>query len=140
MIHHRKKSILYVDDTVEQRYAMRRILETEGYSVLEAGSGREALEMVAKSPALAVVDVRLPDIDGYDLTRKIKERAPFLPILQVSASFSDPHLRASGLSGGANAYIAQPVHPSELIALVRRMLQTVKLKNRCVFSLELGRS
>jgi two-component system NtrC family sensor kinase len=138
LIHHRKKSILYVDDTVEQRYAMRRILETEGYSVLEAGSGREALEMVAKSPALAVVDVRLPDIDGYDLTRKIKERAPFLPILQVSASFSDPHLRASGLSGGANAYIAQPVHPSELIALVRRMLQTVEAEESLRFLAGVG--
>lgn len=122
MIHHRKRAILYVDDTVEQRYAMRRILETEGFSVLEAGSGRDAMELLDKSPSLAVVDVRLPDISGYDLTRQIKQRQAYLPVLQVSASFSDPDLRASGLSGGADAYIAQPVHPPELIALVKRML------------------
>jgi two-component system, NtrC family, sensor kinase len=124
LIHHTQKPILYVDDTVEQRYAMRRILETEGYRVLEAGSGREALQLLSTNPSLAVVDVRLPDINGYELTRQIKQRHPFLPILQISASFSDPRLRASGLSGGADAYIAQPVHPPELIAVIRRLLQT----------------
>jgi two-component system, NtrC family, sensor kinase len=124
LIHHRKRPILYVDDTMEQRYAMRRILETQGYSVLEAGSGREALRLLSSSPSLAVIDVKLPDINGYELTRQIKERHPFLPILQVSASFSNPNLRASGLSGGADAYIAQPVHPPELVAIIERLLQT----------------
>jgi two-component system, NtrC family, sensor kinase len=124
LIHHLPKPILYVDDSVEQRYAMRRILETEGYSVLEAGSGREALQLLPTNPSLAVVDVRLPDINGYELTRQIKQLHPFLPVLQVSASFSDPKLRASGLSGGADSYIAQPVHPPELIAVVRRLLQS----------------
>ena len=138
MIRHRRKQILYVDDTVEQRYAMRRILETEGYGVLEAGSGREALQLVENSPSLAVIDVRLPDINGYDLTRRIKQRVPFLPVLQVSASFSDPDLRASGLSGGADAYIAQPVHPFELIALVKRMLQTVEAEESLRFLAGIG--
>jgi two-component system, NtrC family, sensor kinase len=138
LIHHRKRPILYVDDSVEQRYAMRRILETEGYYVLEAGSGSEALRLLGQSPALAVVDVKLPDIDGYDLTRKIKQRDPFLPVLQVSASFSDPKLRASGLSGGADAYIAQPVHPSELVALIRRMLQTVEAEESLRFLAGVG--
>jgi two-component system, NtrC family, sensor kinase len=124
LIHHSQKPILYVDDSIEQRYAMRRILETEGYSVLEAGSGREALQLLRDNPSLAVVDVRLPDINGYELTRQIKQQHPFLPVLQVSASFSDPRLRASGLSGGADAYIAQPVHPPELMAVVRRLLQS----------------
>ena len=138
MIHHRRKPILYVDDSIEQRYAMRRILETEGHSVLEAGSAREALKLLDESVALAVVDVKLPDISGYELTRQIKQREPFLPVLQVSASFSDPRLRASGLSGGADAYIAQPVHPSELIALIKRMLQTVEAEGALRFLAGLG--
>jgi two-component system, NtrC family, sensor kinase len=133
LIHHTQKPILYVDDSVEQRYAMRRILETEGYQVLEAGSGREAMEFLSRDPSLAVVDVRLPDINGYELTRQIKQNLPFLPILQVSASFSDPRLRASGLSGGAEAYIAQPVHPPELIAVVRRLLQTTEAEESLRF-------
>jgi two-component system, NtrC family, sensor kinase len=123
LIHHRQRPILYVDDTMEQRYAMRRILETGGYRVLEAGSGSEALRLLANDLSLAVVDVKLPDISGYELTRRIKEQRPFLPVLQVSASFSDPDFRASGLSGGADAYIAQPVHAPELIAIVGRLLQ-----------------
>jgi two-component system, NtrC family, sensor kinase len=138
LIAHLKKRILYVDDTVEQRYAMRRILETEGYSVIEAGSAREALQMMEQFPALAVVDVRLPDMNGYDLTREIKRREPYLPVLQVSASFSDPKLRAAGLSGGADAYTAQPVHPSELLALIRRMLQTSEAEEALRFLAKIG--
>jgi two-component system NtrC family sensor kinase len=124
LIHHSKRPILYVDDTVEQRYAMRRILETEGFRILEAGSGKEAISLLDPTLALAVVDVKLPDISGYELSRKIKQQVPHLPILQVSASFSDPDLRAAGFSGEADAYIAQPVHPAELTALIHRMLRT----------------
>ena len=138
MIHHRKPPILYVDDTVEQRYAMRRILETEGFRVLEAGTGREALALLGEHPSLAVVDVRLPDINGYELTKKIKHHLPHIPVLQVSASFSDPDLRASGFSGGADAYIAQPVHPAELIALVRRILQTSEIEESLRFLARFG--
>lgn len=139
MKHHRqKRTILYVDDTVEQRYAMRRILEMEGFSVVEAGTGKEALEKVGPSASLAVVDVRLPDMSGYDLSRKLKLRDPHLPILQVSASFSDPELRAAGFSGGADAYIAQPVHPSELTALVRRMLRSSEAEEALRFLAAIG--
>src|SRR6185312_4619140 len=105
---------------------MRRILETEGFAVLEAGTGEEALELMKQYPALAVVDVKLPDINGYDLSRRMKEISPYLQLLQVSASFSDPNLRVSGLSGGTDAYLAQPVHPSELVILIRRMLRTAE--------------
>lgn len=138
MIHHKSRPILYVDDTVEQRYAMRRILETEGFDVLEAGTGQEALDLMKKEPALAVVDVRLPDINGYDLSRQMKEMSPHLQLLQVSASFSDPALRVSGLSGGADAYLAQPVYPSELVTLIRRMLRTAEAEESLRFLATIG--
>jgi two-component system NtrC family sensor kinase len=138
LIHHKKRPILYVDDTIEQRYAMRRILETEGFAVLEAGTGKEAFALMQENPALAVVDVRLPDISGYDLSRRLKEMEPYLPILQVSASFSDPDKRAAGFSGGADAYIAQPVHPSELVSLVRRMLRTSEAEESLRFLATIG--
>lgn len=138
MIHHKQRPILYVDDTVEQRYAMRRILQTEGFDVLEAGTGKEALDLMKHRPALAVVDVKLPDINGYDLSRQFKATDPYIQLLQVSAGFSDPHLRASGLSGGADAYIAQPVHPSELIALIRRMLRTSEAEEALRFLATIG--
>ncbi|HEV2576308.1 MAG TPA: ATP-binding protein [Acidobacteriaceae bacterium] len=138
MIHHKKRPILYVDDTVEQRYAMRRILETEGFDVLEAGTGKEALKLMERDPALAVVDVRLPDISGYELSRQMKEMSPHLQVLQVSASFSDPELRVSGLSGGADAYLAQPVYPSELVTLIRRMLRTADAEEALRFLATIG--
>lgn len=138
MIYHKPRPILYVDDTVEQRYAMRRILETQGFKVLEAGTGKEALELLRMEPALAVVDVRLPDINGYDLTRTMKHRMSNLPVLQVSASFSDPELRAAGFSGGADGYIAQPVHPAELVAVLRRMLRAAEAEDALRFLAALG--
>ena len=138
MIYHRKRPILYVDDTVEQRYAMRRILEAEGFVVMEAGTGAEAMAMVNESPALAVVDVRLPDISGYDLTRELKRRHVGMPVLQVSASFSNPELRAAGFSGGADAYIAQPVHPSELVSLIKRMLRISEAEESLRFLATVG--
>ena len=138
MISHKSRPILYVDDTVEQRYAMRRILETEAFEVLEAGTGKEALELIKKNPALAVVDVKLPDMSGYDLSRQMKEVSPHLQLLQVSASFSDPDLRASGLSGGADAYLAQPVHPSELVTIIRRMLRTAEAEEWLRFLATIG--
>jgi signal transduction histidine kinase/CheY-like chemotaxis protein len=138
LINHKTRPILYVDDTVEQRYAMRRILETEGFAVLEAGTGHEALELMEKDPALAVVDVRLPDMSGYELSRRMKARSPYLQVLQVSASFSDPDLRVSGLSGGADAYLAQPVYPSELVTLIRRMLRTAEAEEGLRFLSRIG--
>lgn len=138
MIHHKDRPILYVDDTVEQRYAMRRILETEGFDVLEAGTGHEALELMKKDPALAVVDVRLPDINGYELSRRMKEMSPYIQILQVSAGFSDPELRVSGLGGGADACLAQPVYPPELVTLIRRMLRTAEAEEALRFLATVG--
>lgn len=138
MINHINPPILYVDDTVEQRYAMRRILENEGFAVLEAGTGEEALELMKQGPTLAVVDVKLPDINGYELSRRMKAISPYLQLLQVSASFSDPNLRVSGLSGGADAYLAQPVHPTELVILIRRMLRTAEAEESLRFLAGIG--
>lgn len=129
-----ERHILYVDDTEEQRYAMRRILEGAGFHVLEAGSGAEALRQLYPATTdgprpeilAAILDVRLPDISGYDLCRSIKGNpaTSSMPILQISASFADPSLRAAGLSGGADAYVAQPVHPAELLGLVEALIRS----------------
>ena len=102
MIQRRERQLLYVDDTEEQRYAMRRILEQAGYVVVEAGTGAEALSRLHPEILAVILDVKLPDMSGYEVCRRIKA-APAtaaIPVLQVSASFADPLLRAAGLSGG----------------------------------------
>lgn len=126
MIQTRDRQLLYVDDTEEQRYAMRRILEGAGYTVLEAGTGAEALQKLHPEVLAVVLDVKLPDMSGYEVCRRIKA-APAtaaIPVLQISASFADPTLRAAGLSGGADAYVAQPVHPAELLSLVNALIRS----------------
>ncbi len=145
MIQTRERKILYVDDTEEQRYAMRRILEGEGYRVLEAGTGREGLDLLEAEPhsniLAAVLDVKLPDMSGYDVCRQIKAnpKTAALPVLQISASFADPRLRAEGLSGGADAYVAQPVHPAELLALVNALIRSHDSERTLRFQAEISR-
>ena len=120
------KPILYVDDTEEQRYAMCRILAREGYRPIEAATGGAALAQLDPELLAIVLDVKLPDISGYEVCRRIKGHPVYgsIPVVQVSASFADPDRRAVGLSAGADAYIAQPVHPQELLNLVSSLIRS----------------
>ncbi len=141
MIQTRERQILYVDDTEEQRYAMRRILEGAGFRVLEAGTGREGLDLLHPGILAVVLDVKLPDMSGYDVCRQIKANpeTAAIPVLQISASFADPVLRAAGLSGGADAYVAQPVHPAELLALVNALIRSHDSEKTLRFQAEISR-
>ncbi len=141
MIQSQIREILYCDDTEEQRYAMRRILEGAGYTVIEAGTGAEALEKLHPGVLAAVMDVRLPDISGYEVCRRIKANplTSAIPVLQISASFADPTLRAHGLEGGADAYVAQPVHPAELLSLVAALVRSHDSDRTLRFQAEISR-
>jgi signal transduction histidine kinase len=141
MIKSRIREILYCDDTEEQRYAMRRILEGAGYTVVEAVTGTEALEKLHSGLLAAVLDVKLPDISGYEVCRRIKGNpaTAAIPVLQISASFADPALRAQGLQGGADAYVAQPVHSAELLALVGALIRSHESERTIRFQAEVSR-
>jgi two-component system, NarL family, sensor histidine kinase NreB len=118
-------TILCADDTEAQRYAVARVLRRAGYRVLEASTGKEALEMTASGPDLVVLDVNLPDISGIEVCRQIKscESTARVPVLQVSATFVSTEARVAGLEGGADAYLVQPIAPDELTATVRALLR-----------------
>jgi signal transduction histidine kinase len=141
MIKSRIRPILYCDDTEEQRYAMRRILEKDGYTVIEAATGGEALEKIHAGVLAVVLDVKLPDMSGYEVCRRIKAdpATAAIPVLQVSASFADPALRARGLEGGADAYVAQPVHAAELVALVGALIRSYNSDRMLRFQAEVSR-
>lgn len=123
-----RATILYVDDTEAQRYAVSRVLRRAGFEVLEASTGRQALEMTAVGPDMVLLDVNLPDISGIEVCKRIKanESTARVPVLQVSATLVDTKDRIAGLDGGADAYLVQPVDPEELIATVRSMLRVRK--------------
>lgn len=118
-------TILYADDTDAQRYAVSHVLRRAGFSVLEARTGQQALEMSSGRPDLIVLDVNLPDINGIEVCKRIKasEQTARTPILQVSATLVSTEARVAGLEGGADAYLAQPIEAQELIATVRALLR-----------------
>ncbi len=119
--------VLNVDDNEAARYAKTRILQRGGYEVVEARTGAEAMESVkGRRPDLVLLDVRLPDVSGYEVCRMLKREYPQLLIIQVSASFVEAGDRAHGLDSGADSYLTQPIEPAELLATVRALLRLRK--------------
>lgn len=118
--------VLCVNDDAATRYMLSRILRQSGYRIIEAVTGVEALELAERRPALIILDVRLPDISGLDVCRRLKARpeTASIPILQTSATFVSAERRVEGLDSGADGYLAQPIEPPELIATVRALLRT----------------
>src|SRR5579862_4463001 len=97
-----KSTILNVDDSEAQRYATSRVLQHAGFSVLEAGTGGQALAMVAERPDLVILDVNLPDMSGLEVCRRIRadESTARLPVVHLSASMVSTRARVAGLEGG----------------------------------------
>lgn len=117
--------ILTVDDNEALRYSLVRSLRDAGYQVVEAKTGAEALARAAELPDLITLDVNLPDMNGFQVCRKIKAdpATTHIPILHVSSTFVDPQSRVRGLEGGADAYLAEPIDRAELIATVGALLR-----------------
>jgi two-component system, NtrC family, sensor kinase len=120
-----KHTILVVDDRAANRYAIVHALTRSGFEVIEAESGREALELAKQIPAAILLDVKLPDILGYEVCRRLKSnpRTSHIPVLQLSAAFVDNESRVYALESGADAYLTQPVEPNVLIATVKSLVK-----------------
>ncbi|MEH2287824.1 hybrid sensor histidine kinase/response regulator [Nostoc sp.] len=119
-------TILHIDDNEANRYVVSRILQNAGFGVQEAPTGAAGLKAVANfQPDLVILDVQLPDISGFEVCRQIKANpeTAFIPVLHLSASFVQSQDKAEGLDSGADAYLAQPVEPIELLATVRSLLR-----------------
>lgn len=119
-------TILNVDDNEAGLYATSRILKQAGFVVKEAATGNEALRIAAEIPDAIVLDVNLPDISGFEVCRRIKgdPATARIPILHLSAKHMDPASKVTGLDGGAQAYLTQPVEPSVLIAYLKTLFRT----------------
>jgi PAS domain S-box-containing protein len=118
-------TILNVDDDACGRSALSRILSREGFRVREAATGREALALSREHPDLIVLDVQLPDIDGYEVCRRLKAdpRTSMIPVLEISGMYQSPQDRVHGLNDGADVYLNKPIEPDELVAYVRALLR-----------------
>jgi CheY-like chemotaxis protein len=117
--------VLLVEDTEDNRFMMRRLLEMTGYRVVEAMNGEEAVRLAeAESPQLILMDLSLPVIDGLAATRLIRKLPRFqgTPIIAVSAhDTSDFQLEA--IQAGCNSYITKPIDFNELEQLIVQLLQ-----------------
>ena len=122
----RKPIILNVDDYAPGRYARTQLLRAWGFDVTEAGTGAEALRLATlENPALIILDVQLPDMDGFEVCRRLKQHhdGATLPILHVSATFTSGAHQALGLDGGADGYLVEPVEPAVLRATIDALLR-----------------
>ncbi|MBC7355265.1 MAG: response regulator [Desulfomicrobiaceae bacterium] len=117
--------IAVIDDNDSGRYATVRVLTHAGYLVWEGASGAEALDLARRRPDLMVLDVRLPDVDGFEVCRRIKDdpETRSIPVLHLSALMRDTRDKVAGLASGADAYLTQPVEAEELLATIRALLR-----------------
>jgi DNA-binding response OmpR family regulator len=114
--------ILVVDDEPTIREVVRMNLEAEGYEVVTADTAEAALSAFARTPCvLAILDVMLPDSDGFELARRIREHSD-IPIVMLSARDTDVD-KAVGLGVGADDYVTKPFSPLELVARVKAHLR-----------------
>ncbi len=115
-------TVLVVDDDKEIRDGIEIYLKNEGYHVLKAGDGIEALNVLEQSDVhLIILDIMMPKMDGITATFKIREQKN-IPILMLSAK-SESTDKIHGLSVGADDYVTKPFHPLELMARVKSMLR-----------------
>lgn len=116
--------VLVVDDDPQVLKLLRLNLEMEGYDVVSAADGNQALDAVANhSPDLIICDVMMPGIDGFEVVRRIRsdEANAGLPIVMLSAKAMGSDVK-EGIQAGANEYVTKPFDPSELIDIVDRLL------------------
>jgi DNA-binding response OmpR family regulator len=117
------EKILVVEDDRAVQKALRRLFETEGFAVDVQADGKSALEAFRAAPHSAIVlDLRLPAVSGRDVCRAIKEQAPGLPIIILSAA-SDVSDKVLLLELGADDYVTKPFSPRELLARVRAAIR-----------------
>jgi CheY-like chemotaxis protein len=118
----RGRKILIVDDDVRNVFALTSVLETSGMEVLYAENGREGMETLRTNPGvdLVLMDIMMPEMDGYEAIRAIRDEEPFrqLPIISLTAKAMKGD-REKSIAAGASDYIVKPVDTDQLLSLMR---------------------
>jgi signal transduction histidine kinase len=119
-------SILCVDDDEVDRQTFTWMLRHAGFRTREAGTGADALRLAKEKPDLIILDVNLPDIDGFEVCRRIKSHpaTESIPVLHLSGVYLQSEDSSQVAADGADGYLTKPVEPREMIATVRALLRT----------------
>lgn len=130
--------VLVVEDEPLARTSIRATLSKEGFRVVEAGSGEEALGLFdAAAPHVVILDIGLPGLDGFEVCQKIRVKRADTGILMLTAR-TDPEDKITGLTLGADDYLVKPFNPGELIARIRAVLRRSLLMNQAEEPLAFG--
>ncbi|MEV8504423.1 SpoIIE family protein phosphatase [Actinoplanes sp. NPDC051475] len=126
-------TVLVVDDSATKRYLLVSWLTRAGFTVVEAETGGAALTLLGQAEVdLVVLDVKLPDMSGFEVCERIKTDPGYgvLPVIHVSAHAVDVVDRTQGLNRGADAYLVEPIEPDELIATAQAVLRYYRARQR----------
>jgi PAS domain S-box-containing protein len=125
MMERAQGTVLYVDDDDVNRRALSCLFREAGFDVREAATGGEALRLVAAKPDLVILDVSLPDINGFEVCRRIKAHPATtpIPVMHLSGVHVTPEEKTHALEEGADAYLTKPVEPGELLAQAKALLR-----------------
>lgn len=116
--------VLAVDDNIDTILILSAVLEREGYEVITAKDGLEAVEKTERDlPAIVLLDLMMPKMNGFEVCRAIRgnPKTNHIPILMLTAK-TDPFSREQGLALGANEYLTKPLNPKEILTKVREHL------------------
>jgi PAS domain S-box-containing protein len=119
-------TVLVVEDDPAMRYANARTIRAGGFKTLEVGSGAEALALAREQTISAVVlDVHLPDINGYAVCRELRAdpRTMLLPVIHLTAAYTQDEDKVTGLNAGADAYLVHPAEPAVLLATLQALIR-----------------
>jgi len=122
-------TILYVEDNISNRVLVRRILAADGYEVIEAENAQHTLDIIeGLNPDLILMDINMPDMDGYTLTGKLKEipRLAKVPIIALTANVMRGDKERT-LNAGCDGYIQKPIDVDTFADQVNQILQEVQL-------------
>ncbi len=120
-----RRTVLHVDDNELQRYTVARLLRRAGFRVLEAATGAEALRIVREFPDLVLLDVHLPDMDGFEVCRRIKAEpdTACIPVLHLTGTPQFVHNEETGAAAGGEGYLVQPLPAEELMAAINALIE-----------------
>jgi two-component system cell cycle response regulator DivK len=120
-----KTKVLYIEDNLDNMTLVKRVLEVEGYEVIEAETGRDGLaKAMQKIPDIVITDINLPDIDGYEVTESLKKdrKTAHIPVIAMTANVMKKD-RQNVLEAGCDGYISKPIDIDDLPAQIESFLK-----------------
>ena len=133
-----KKTILIIEDEPHIVMGLRDSLEFEGFGVISAGKGKDGIQLArAESPDAVILDLMLPDVNGYAVCEELRRISPFMPIIMLTARSQETD-KIRGLDAGADDYVTKPFSVNELIARMRAIFRRVARPSAAPEVVEIG--